>query len=267
VSRFDFEFILNAYDSQTSFLRKISKFYSHSLKENSRALKYVTGTSSWPDERGISPEMISKFQIGYAGESKDLLEFVSLNNLNEEYLYTTGIFSVINETVYDSFYDRIIFPLHDARGFVIGFSGRVWKKGDVRKKFINTSTTTLFSKSLNLYGLHLAIDNIVKKRQVFVVEGVPDVIACHQAGILNVVAPCGTAITKYQLLILKSIADLVVFVLDNDNAGETALKRAQEICKEEKIKNTSISLQKYKDADEILHLLDAKSLQEAFTLS
>lgn len=255
MNKFDIENVWEEYNKQRSFLQKVAKFYQHSLYEYEGVPEYVMGEKNWPKQRGIVEDIVKQFQIGYAGQSQDLLDFVAADGLDESLLYDTGIFvaSEENDTVYDTFYNRVIFPLHDVAGSVIGFSGRIWQEGDNRAKFINSPTSTIFSKSFTLYGLNFCVEDIRQEGFAWVVEGVPDVIACFQSGVYNTVAPCGTYITKYHLQLLKSITNNVAFCFDNDPAGIKALNHAKEHCKELNLNHTSITLTGAKDPDEILH--------------
>lgn len=253
MNKFDTDNIFDEYTSQTAFLKNVSQFYRHNLNNNDNVLNYISGINQWPKQRGISDVILKQFQIGYAGVSEQLVEFVSMNNMNEALLYSTGIFTKDGEDTYDSFYNRVMFPLQDVSGGIVGFSGRIWKEGDVRPKFINSPSTAAFSKSFLLYGLNFAIDAMRELGFAWVVEGIPDVVACVQAGVYNVVAPCGTYITKYHLQLLKSIINKLSFCFDNDAAGMKALSHAQTLCKELNIENTSVTLVGAKDPDELLH--------------
>jgi DNA primase len=244
------------YTEQTKFLDKIAKFYRHNLLVYHGAMAYLV------EERKISMEMLAKFQIGYAANSSALLDFIVLNNLKEELLYTTGIFKIMQDEVYDHFYDRIMFPIFDISSNIIGFSGRIWRKDSVStSKFVNSPDTPVYRKTYNLYGLNFAIESIYKTGFAWVVEGIPDVIACHSAGITNTVSAGGTSVTLEQLLIIRYFTKNIAFCFDNDTAGKKAISVIQPMLKSLKFNFISVFLSPSKDPDEALRDFGPSYLQ------
>ncbi|MCM1001500.1 MAG: DNA primase, partial [Wolbachia endosymbiont of Melophagus ovinus] len=181
------------------------------------------GVMAYLRQRKISPEIIDKFKIGYAPNS-GLKEYFNSSGIKDEILIDVGL---INKNSRDYFYDRLIFPIHNIAGKVIGFGGRALSS-EQQPKYLNSSESQLFKKRENLYGLNLALSEIRKKQHIFVVEGYMDVIALHQAGISNTVAPLGTAISAEQIQNLWRFAKEVSICMDGDSAGRRAATRVAE---------------------------------------
>ncbi|WP_341808239.1 DNA primase [Wolbachia endosymbiont (group E) of Neria commutata] len=171
-------------------------------------------------QRKISPEIISKFKIGYA-PSSGLKEYLNSAGIKDNTLIDIGL---INKNFRDYFYDRLIFPIHNITGKVIGFGGRALSS-EQQPKYLNSPESQLFKKKENLYGLNFALSEIRKKQHIFVVEGYMDVIALHQAGISNTVAPLGTAISAEQIKHLWKFAKEISICMDGDSAGYNAATR------------------------------------------
>ncbi|MFZ3088591.1 MAG: DNA primase, partial [Methylotenera sp.] len=188
------------------------------LKKSQRAIDYLKS-------RGLSGQIAAKFQIGYAPAGWQNLQSV-FPHYESEALTTAGLV-VENEQGrrYDRFRDRIMFPIHDHKGQVIGFGGRVINPEDT-PKYYNSPETPLFQKGHELYGLFLARRAIRDAGRALVVEGYMDVVALAQYGIEYAVAALGTATTPYHITKLMRQADEIVFCFDGDNAGRTAAWRA-----------------------------------------
>jgi len=199
-------------------LQQAANFYKTELKKSPRAIDYLKG-------RGLSGQVAAKFQIGYAPAGWQNLQSV-FPHYESEALSTAGLV-VENEQGrrYDRFRDRIMFPIHDQKGQVIGFGGRVINPEDI-PKYYNSPETPLFQKGHELYGLFLARRAIRDAGRVLVVEGYMDVVALAQYGIDYAVAALGTATTPYHITKLIRQADEIVFCFDGDNAGRTAAWRA-----------------------------------------
>lgn len=180
-------------------------------------------------ERGLEPEIVARFQLGFAPNSWTwLLDRAMADGISVEALERVGVLGVSERgTRYDRFRDRLIFPIFDPQSRAIALGGRVLPGGasDVAK-YINCSETRLYQKNQTLYGLNLARERITKSRVALVMEGYTDVMMAHQHGIDNAVACCGTALTENHIRLLKRYCDSVVLVLDGDEAGR---KRTQEV--------------------------------------
>ncbi|MFQ6117555.1 MAG: DNA primase, partial [Candidatus Bipolaricaulia bacterium] len=172
-------------------------------------------------KRGIAPETMKKFRLGYALPGWDnLLKKIG----RTEELAQLGLVVQGREgRYYDRFRDRIVFPLCDSVGRVIGFAGRVFRGQGDEPKYLNISNTPLFTKGEAVYGLHLARQE--NPMELILVEGYTDVIACHQAGLTNVIATMGTALTEQQARLLRRYVERVVLAYDRDAAGQAAALR------------------------------------------
>ncbi|WP_322816857.1 DNA primase [Chloroflexus sp.] len=179
-------------------------------------------------KRGINQDAIDTFQIGYSLDDwSHLFSYLhEKKGYSVEDLITAGLVIPSERGPYDRFRNRIIFPIRNMRGEVIGFGGRAL--GDAQPKYLNTPETPLFKKSEVLYGLDLARDAIRTANRAIVVEGYVDVITAHQHGFRNVVAPLGTALSKAHINQLKRLTDQVYLALDADAAGQKATLRGLE---------------------------------------
>ncbi len=199
-------------------LQQASNYYRGELKKSARAIEYLKG-------RGLTGEVAARFQMGYAPAGWQNLEAV-FTDYQAEVLQATGLV-VENEQgrKYDRFRDRIMFPIHDQKGQVIGFGGRVINPDDT-PKYYNSPETSLFQKGHELYGLFLARRAIRDAGRALVVEGYMDVVALAQYGIGYAVAALGTATTPLHITKLMRQTDEVVFCFDGDAAGLNAAWRA-----------------------------------------
>ncbi len=179
-------------------------------------------------ERGLDATALERFQLGFAPDSWDSLR-TNLNKLgyNDEDLSAAGLLRSRDDRFYDVFRNRLMFPIADRRGDIVGFGGRAL--GDDPAKYMNTPQTAAFDKGGVLYGLNLARESIRESGVAVVVEGYMDAIAAHQHGFDNVVAAMGTAITPSQVRLLRGIAKRVVIALDADAAGVAATRRNLEM--------------------------------------
>lgn len=202
-------------------LNKATKFYEDILQENNDAKKYLK-------ERGVTEEDIKKWMIGLSQDTWSSLHdyFKSLGE-TEEGLDRVGLIKKGEKgNWYDRFRSRIMFPLSDATGSIVGFTGRIIKGDEKQAKYVNSPETELFNKSRILYGYHLAKGPIRKNNFSILVEGQFDVIAAHRMGYTNTVATSGTALTDEQLTLLNRISPRIVLALDADGAGFKASERA-----------------------------------------
>jgi len=196
---------------------------------NDAAARWFSGCLSGPpgrearhylERRGLEPDVISRFSLGYAPSDRQALKRALLNEgFTEAQLADAGLLIRPDDGggSYDRFRHRVIFPIQDRRGRVVGFGGRAL--GDARAKYLNTPDTELFHKGELLYGLPLARTAARSKGTVVVAEGYMDVIALARAGFENAVAPLGTAVTEAQLALLWQMADEPIICLDGDEAG------------------------------------------------
>lgn len=208
----------------TELMLAAARFYKEQLKGSAKAIDYLKA-------RGLTGEIAARFGLGYAPDEWQALERV-FPDYRDSALAECGLV-VDNEQGrrYDRFRDRIMFPILDQRGNVIGFGGRVLGAGE--PKYLNSPETPLFEKGRELYGLTQARQAIRDDDTVIVVEGYMDVVALAQHGVGNAVATLGTATTPQHLHKLFRQASKVVFCFDGDNAGRKAARRALDVCLEQ----------------------------------
>lgn len=188
------------------------------------------------EERGIDADTIKYFNIGLAPEEEDFIYQNLSSKFEEDVLVNSGLFHYSNRKVFDAFTNRIMFPITNEYGQTIGFSGRKWQENDSAKaKYINTPVTAIFYKSFELWNLDRAKPSITKQREVYLMEGFMDVIAAYKAGITNVVASMGTALTEKHVRRLKTFAKNFVLVYDGDSAGQNAIYKALELIGEAQV--------------------------------
>ncbi|MBY0313217.1 MAG: DNA primase, partial [Phycisphaerales bacterium] len=217
--------------------------------------------------RGIAPEMVEQFQIGAAPDKWDgLVITIGSKKLALEAFRAVGLVKARDNGngFYDGFRNRLMFPIHDQIGRVIGFGGRRINDED-EPKYINSSESALFDKSTTLYGLHQAAQAIRQSGVALVTEGYMDTIACHQAGVKNAVATLGTALTPGNARVLRRLCNEVVLLFDGDEAGQKAAERAVEVFFAEPIDVRIAMLSAHtdaKDPDELLKREGGKSVLE-----
>ncbi|RFC34073.1 MAG: DNA primase [Candidatus Nitrotoga sp. LAW] len=200
-------------------MQSATRYYRDQLKQSSPAIDYLK-------RRGLSGEIALRFGIGYAPEGWQNLGNVFANYQDSSLLETGLVIENEDGKRYDRFRDRIMFPIVNTRGQVIGFGGRVLDSGE--PKYLNSPETALFEKGRELYGLFHALKAIRAKRQVLVVEGYMDVVALAQHGVEYAVATLGTATTPYHVQKMLRLTDKVMFCFDGDAAGQRAAWRAME---------------------------------------
>ena len=203
-----------------ALMEKAMDFYRAELKKSPRAIEYLKG-------RGLTGEIAARYRIGYAPDDWQALQG-SFSNYEDKSLVEVGLVIQNEEGKrYDRFRDRVMFPILNARGAVIGFGGRMLDKGE--PKYMNSPETPLFEKGRELYGLPQARDAIRTAGRVLVVEGYMDVVALAQFGVGYAVATLGTATTPVHVSKLLRLADELVFSFDGDAAGRKAAWRALEV--------------------------------------
>lgn len=222
-----------------------AKYYQQSLLQNTRALEYVF------KKRGLSKEIVQDFQIGYAPDSGDaLVQFLTKKGFTKRELDLGGL---TNRFGGDLFRGRMMVPLMDPSGQVIGFTGRILKDEPNAPKYLNTPQTLLYDKSRHVFGLSQAKEAIRKSDYAVIVEGNLDVVSSHQAGNKQVVATAGTALTESHLKALVRLSPNVRLAFDGDAAGLAATERAIPIAQQVGVDLTIVSLPEgVKDPDELI---------------
>lgn len=184
-------------------------------------------------ERGMTDDLLKTFQIGLAPDEPDYLYQSVSKKYDEEVLTESGLFNLSESNrLFDTFKNRIMFPLKNEFGKTIGFSGRVWTKDDIEKgqaKYKNTRATHIFNKSYELYHLGQAKPVIQKTHEVYLMEGFMDVIAAYRAGHVNAVASMGTALTPEHVNRLRKLTKKIVLTYDGDKAGQNAIAKSLEL--------------------------------------
>ncbi len=221
-----------------------ARYFYTNLKRFKAPYEYLKG-------RGITDETIKKFGIGFALDNwQGIRSYLKQKGFSEKEILELGL-TTKNEkgNIYDRFRNRIIFPVFNVSGRVIGFGGRVLD--DSKPKYLNSPETPIFHKGTNLYGLNLAIKNNLA-RTVIMVEGYMDVISLSQQGVTNVVATLGTALTEGQCKLLKRYIDTVIVSFDSDVAGQNATIRGLEILQKSGFDLKILQIPSGKDPDEFI---------------
>lgn len=207
------------------------KYFAAQLKDTEEG---QTNALSYLKERGFNDDIIEKFQIGYCPESGEAFTREALKQqYSSDLLKKSGLSVERNGQLYDNYRGRIIFPIHNQSGKIIGFGARVIGSSDRGPKYINTPENELYVKSKILYGSYFARHPIDKLDECFLVEGYTDVTAMHQAGIENVVASGGTSLTIDQLRLIRKYTNNLTIIYDGDSAGIKAALRGLDLAMEE----------------------------------
>lgn len=232
-----------------------ARYYQQSMMQNTRALEYVF------KKRGLSKEIVQTFQIGYAPDSGNaLVQFLTKKGFSPQELALGGL---TNRFGGDLFRGRMMVPLMDSSGQVIGFTGRILSDEPNAPKYLNTPETPLYNKSRHVFGLSQAKESIRKNDYTVIVEGNLDVVSSHQAGVTQVVATAGTAMTESHLKALLRLSPNVRLAFDGDAAGLAAAERAITIAQAVGIELSIVSLpDDVKDPDELIQR-DVNAWQQA----
>lgn len=205
--------------------------------------------------RGLSNKILNNFGIGYASNAwNELYEHLKANGVQDEEMLKLGLVKRgKNGTLYDKFRNRVIFPIINTRGNVIGFGGRSLEKNDKTiPKYLNSDESDVFLKKNNLYGLNFAAKAIRQIGNVIVVEGYMDVISLHQAGIKNAIASLGTALTEEQARLISRYTKNVILSYDSDSAGINAAIRGIDVLRKANLNVKVLNIESGKDPDEFI---------------
>jgi DNA primase len=212
------EAIFNALEAAT-------QFFESNLPKSQSAIKYL-------EKRGLTEKTIKDWRIGFVVDDwRTLYDYLNARKFSDSEIEQAGLIKRNEKSFYDRFRGRIMFPIRDSAGRVVGFSGRILPEADDGKaaKYLNSPETSVFNKSRILYGFDLAKIAIKKFDYSVVVEGQMDIIMCHQAGFQNVVATSGTALTPEHLILLRRISNRVIMAFDADKAGFNAATKAWQL--------------------------------------
>lgn len=229
-------------------LQFATTFFHNSLREGEEAAE----ARAYFSRRGLKREILKEYLLGYSpNQWRGLSEAAKTAGINESYLHKAGLIKEATESGrenYDTFRDRIMFPVINTMGRVIAFGGRLM--GDVKAaKYINSPQTLVYNKSEALYGINVAKNEIRKHEEAIMVEGYMDVLQLHQAGVKNVVSTSGTALTTQQVSLLHRFGDKLTMIFDADSAGQNAMTRAIPIALEEGLAVKLLKLPDGEDPD------------------
>ncbi len=218
---------------------------------------------SYFKERGFREGTIEKFKLGYAPDSKNAFTAEALSKqYNRELLLKTGLVIDRNDTLMDNYRGRVIFPIHNHSGKVMGFGARILKANDRAPKYINTPENEIYVKSRILYGSYFARTAIDKADECLLVEGYTDVVSLHQAGIENVVASGGTSLTIDQLRTIKKYSSNLTIIYDGDAAGVKAALRGLDLALEEGLNVKLVLIPDNEDPDSYVNKVGAAAFAE-----
>lgn len=247
----------NKYSKDYEIYEYAMKYYLNNINttDGSKAREYLL-------KRGINETIIKEFKLGYSGSSKDTFYKLATNKgWDIETLNKLGLINKVNENVYDTFINRIVIPIENLKGEVVGFTGRIFNGEDNTAKYLNTKETEIFKKSSLLFNYHNAKNYIRDRKSVIVVEGNMDAIKMSAKGFKNVVALMGVALSNEQIDILKRLKVPVILMLDNDNAGEDATIKNGESLLNSDVDTKVVRLSGAKDPDEYLEKFGIDAMQ------
>jgi DNA primase len=218
---------------------------------------------SYLKERGFREEVIKKFQLGYSPEQRDAFAKEAIaKQYSAELLLKTGLVVNRNEQLLDNYRGRIIFPVHNHSGKVLGFGARILKSNDKAPKYINTPENEIYLKSKILYGSYFARQSIDKLDECLLVEGYTDVISLHQSGIENAVASGGTSLTVDQLRLIKKYTTNLTIIYDGDAAGIKAALRGLDMALEEGLNVKLVLIPDNEDPDSYVNKVGPTAFRE-----
>ncbi|SEA17702.1 DNA primase [Porphyromonadaceae bacterium NLAE-zl-C104] len=215
-------------------------------------------------ERGFRDDIVKKFQLGYSLEQRDAFSVEAQKaGYKRDYLLKTGLSTGNdNQPLFDRFRGRVIFPVHTLSGKVVAFGGRILKKAENTGKYVNSPESEIYSKSKELYGIYFAKNAIVKQDKCFLVEGYTDVISMHQAGIENVVASSGTALTYGQIRMIHRFSENITVLYDGDAAGIKAALRGIDLLLEDGMNVKVVLLPEGEDPDSFARKQNAEGFHQ-----
>ncbi len=248
-------------DRLYEILEKTTKFYQANLLANRQALNYIVR------KRGFNKQTLIDFRLGYSpNNGAALVKFLTKEDYSIKEISMAGLTSQRRVGLGDMFRGRIMIPLADQFGKTIGFTARILEDNPNAPKYINTPSTPLYDKSRHVYGLHLAKKAIQASKFSVLAEGNLDVISSHQAGVKNVVATAGTALTLAQLKTLGRFSPDVRLAFDEDRAGIAASERAIPLASQANVRLSVVTIPNGKDPDELIRQ-DAQLWQEVIEKS
>ena len=229
---------------------KVAEFFQKDITKNLVISNYLKER-----EFNLLPDDV--FQIGYAPNNNELTAWAKAEGLKLEFLIELGLIRQKDDgTCYDFFRNRLMFPICNKTGKVLGFTGRSLDKKEKQYKYINSSDSPIFTKGNELFALNIARAEIKKEDRAYLVEGNFDVTRMHQIGIINTVAPCGTALTVEQAALLKLYTNKVTLIYDGDAAGRKAIMKNSEILIKQQFHVSVIELPEGEDPDTLFKTVE-----------
>ncbi len=249
----------NLRDQYKELYTRVAGSY-HYVLQNLESAAFVR---DYLEKRGVSKQIQEQFMLGFSpNDAFWLRKFLKDKNYSDEFLDNSGLFSKKNPRC-SFFWNRLMFPICDRNGKVVAFGGRIMQGEG--PKYVNSGELIQYHKGETLYAFHLAKQTIRQKKAAILCEGYMDVIAWHQAGMTNAVAPLGTALTEEQLNILRPFADTLFLSFDSDEAGQKATVRAIKLARQKDFTVKVIRLEGGKDPSEILNSFGVEALTNAIS--
>ncbi len=242
------------YEGDSSYLNylKINELVADYYHKNLLNNLDTSDVKRFLEKRGLTKDIIDKFYLGYAKKGNNLIEFLKNKGIEKEIALKLGLIKKGDNGYYDYFRNRIIFPIKNLNGEVIGFGGRVIDDKD-SPKYLNSPDTPVYNKKNVLYGIFENKEDIKNLKEVIFVEGYMDLISLYKSGIKNCVATCGTALTENQIKFISRFTENIYFLYDGDNAGIKASVRGAILCVNQNIYPKIISLYEGLDPDDYIN--------------
>ena len=230
--------------------------------QNNLASKAGESDKKYLKNRGLTEDTIKDFQIGLALDKNKLYELLHQKKYEDQTLLNLGLVNQSNHNYHDIFVHRIMFPIHNTNGEVVGFTGRIYLPDSSPPKYMNSKETIIFKKGNILFNYHRAKDAIRIQKQVIIVEGNMDAIRMHTEGIKNTIALMGTSLTSNQIDLIKKLRAQVILMLDNDEAGNSATFQVGTLLEKENIPISIVRLSGEKDPDEYIIKNGVEAMKE-----
>lgn len=247
----------NDFEKELGLMDLAKKYFVNNINTSmgSDAKEYLA-------KRGITEDIIKEFEIGLALPNKDNLYQILVNkNYSLEDIESLGLVNKYGLNVYDTFQNRIMIPITNLNGAVVGFTGRIFHQEDMAK-YLNTKETKIFKKGHILFNYHNALRYIKEQRQVIIVEGNMDAIKVSASGIKNVIALMGVALSSEQIMVLKKLRVPIILMLDNDAAGLDATVKLGELLEKSGLEVLVVRLSGAKDPDEYIEAFGVPAFEE-----
>ncbi len=244
------------YEKEYEIMAITAAFYQNNLntKMGLKAKEYLKN-------RGLDEEFQKEFGIGLSFHQNELSHFLEKKNVSWQDMIDLGLVHEKDLSYHDLFMNRILFPIHNAEGKVVGFTGRVYEK-DATPKYLNSKETKIFRKGTILFNYHRAKEAIRREKKVIVVEGNMDAIRMYVSGFFNTVALMGTSLTKEQILLLQKFRTPILLMLDNDSAGALATMNVGDLLEKSGLTVEVVRLSGKKDPDEYILTYGVEAMRD-----